>query len=148
MSIELVMLSSHLILWCPLLLLPQSFPASGTFPISHLFISDDQNTGASASVLPVNIQSWSPLRLTGLIFLLSKGLSGVFSRTTVGRHKFFAFRLLYSPALMGPYVTTGKTIPLTIWTFVICFSAQCLGLSSLSCQETTIFQFHGRSHSL
>ena len=148
MSIELVMLSSHLILWCPLLLLPQSFPASGTFPISHLFTSDDQNTGASASVLPVNIQSWSPLTLTGLIFLLSKGLSGVFSSTTVQRHKFVAFHLLYSPALMGPYVTTGKTIPLTIWTFVICFSAQCLGLSSLSCQETTIFQFHGRSHSL
>ena len=147
MSIELVMLSSHLVLWCPLLLLPQSFPASGTFPISHLFTSDDQNTGASASVLPVNIQSWSPLRLTGLIFLLSKGLSGVFSSTTVQRHKFVAFRLLYSPALMGPYVTTGKTIPLTIWTFVICFSAHWLGLSLLSCQETIIFWFHGCSHS-
>ena len=60
---------------------PWSFPASGTFPMSHLFTSDDQNTGvsASASVLPVNIQGWSPLRLTGLIFLLCKGLSGVFS---------------------------------------------------------------------
>ena len=59
---------------------PQSFPASGTFPMSHLFSSDNQNTGflTSASVLPVNIQGWSPLRLTGLISLLSKGLSGVF----------------------------------------------------------------------
>ena len=70
---------------------PQSFPASGTFWMSCLFTSDDQNTGASASasVLPVNIQGWSLLRLTGLISLLSKGLSGVFSRTTVGRPQFF-----------------------------------------------------------
>ena len=70
---------------------PQSCPASGTFPVSHLFIPDDQNTGASAlaSVLPVTIQGWSPLRLTGLIFELSKGLSGVFSGTSVRRHEFF-----------------------------------------------------------
>ena len=68
---------------------PQSFPASGTFPLSHLFVSDNQNPGASASVLPVNIQGWSPLKLTGLISLLSKGLSTVFSDTTVWRHQFF-----------------------------------------------------------
>ena len=56
---------------------PGSFPALGTFPVSHLFASDDQNTGASASasVLSVNIQGWSHLRLTRLISLLSKGLS-------------------------------------------------------------------------
>ena len=68
-----------------------AFPASGTFPMSHLFALDDQNTGASASasVLPVNIQGWSPLRLTGLISLLSKWLSGVFSSTTVQRHQFY-----------------------------------------------------------
>ena len=67
-----------------------SFPASGTFPMSHLYTSDDQSTGASASpsVLPVNIQGWSPLRLTGLISLLSKGPSGI-SNTTVRRHQFF-----------------------------------------------------------
>ena len=55
--------SSDILLFCP-----QSFPASGTFPMSHLFTSDDRNTGASASsssFLPVNIQGWSPLRLTG-----------------------------------------------------------------------------------
>ena len=70
---------------------PQSFPVSRTFPMSHLFTSDDQNFGASASasVLPVNIQGWSPVRLTGLISLLSKGLSGVFSNTTVQKHQFF-----------------------------------------------------------
>ena len=71
---------------------PQPFPASGTFPTSHLFTSDDQNTGPSAlaSVLPVNIQGLSPLRLTDLISLLSKGLSGVFSSTIAGRHQFFS----------------------------------------------------------
>ena len=71
---------------------PQSFPASGTFPMSWLFESDDQNTGASASasVLLVPIQGWSSLRLTGLISLLSKGLPGVFSSTTVQRCEFFS----------------------------------------------------------
>ena len=70
---------------------PRPFPASGCFPMSWLFASGDQNTRAlaSASVLPVNNQGWSPLRLTGLISLLSKGLSGVFSSTTVQRHQFF-----------------------------------------------------------
>ena len=72
---------------------PQSFPASGTFPMSCLLTSDDQNTetSASASVFPVNIQGSSPLRLTGLISLQSKGLSGVFSSTTVQRLWFFVF---------------------------------------------------------
>ena len=70
---------------------PQSFLVSGTFPMSQLFASDDQNTEASTSVsvLPASIQGWFPLRLTGLISLLSKGLSGVFSTTTVWRHPFF-----------------------------------------------------------
>ena len=67
---------------------PQSFPRSGTFSMSCPFASDDKNPGdsASASVFPVNIQSWSPLRLTDLISLLLKGLSGVFSSTTVWGH--------------------------------------------------------------
>ena len=70
----------------------QSFPASGTFPMSHLFISDDDSNGGSvsASVFPMNIQGWSPLRLTCLISLLAKGLSGVFSSTTVwSYHQFY-----------------------------------------------------------
>ena len=88
-SITLVIPSSHLIL--DALFCPQSFPASGTFPMSWLFASDDQTTGASASasVLPTSIQDWFPLRPTGLVSLQSKGLSGVFSSTTVQRHKFF-----------------------------------------------------------
>ena len=68
---------------------PQSFPASGSFPMSQLFASGVQSIGASASVLPMNIQGWFPLRLTGLISLQSKGLSRVFSKTTVQKHQFF-----------------------------------------------------------
>ena len=70
---------------------PQSFPASGSFPMSQLFMSGGQSIGASssASVLSVNIQGWFPLALTGLIFLQSKGLSRVFSSTAVQKHQFF-----------------------------------------------------------
>ena len=69
----------------------QSFLASGYFLMSQLFTSGGQSIGASTSplVLPVNIQGWSPLGLTGLISLLSKGLSRVFSNTTVQKHQFF-----------------------------------------------------------
>ena len=68
----------------------QSFPASGSFPVTWLFKSGGQSIGASASapVLPMNIQGWFPLGLTGLISLLSKGLSRVFSNTTVQKHQF------------------------------------------------------------
>ena len=69
----------------------QSFPASGSFPVSQLFASGGQNirVSALASVLPMNIQGWFPLGLTGLISLLSKGLSGVFFSTTVRKHRCF-----------------------------------------------------------
>ena len=69
----------------------QSSPASGTFPMGCLFASDEQNieAEASASVLPAKIQSWFPLRLAVLISLLSKGLSGVFSSTTVWKCQFY-----------------------------------------------------------
>ena len=107
MSIALVMPSSHLILWHSLPFCSQSFPASGTFPLSQLFTSSDQNTGASASasVLPVSFQGWFPLRLTGLISSLSRGLSGVFSSTTVPRHQFFGILLSLWSAL-----TTGRPL--------------------------------------
>ena len=73
----------------------QSFPASGSFPVSQSFTSGGQSIGvpASASVLPVNIQGWFPLGLTDLIFLLSKGLSRVFSNTTDQKHQFFSAQL-------------------------------------------------------
>ena len=69
---------------------PQSFPASGSFPVSQLFTSGGQGIGASALVFPMNIQCWFPLGLTGLIFLLFRGLSRVFfSSTTARKHQFF-----------------------------------------------------------
>ena len=73
----------------------QSFPASGSFLISPLFAWGGQSTGvsASASVLPVNTQDWSPLGWTGLISLQSKGLSRVFSNTTVQKHQFFSVQI-------------------------------------------------------
>ena len=77
----------------------QSFPASGTFPMSWLFSSGDQSVGASASVLPMNIQDWFPLGLTGLVSWQSKGLSRVFSNTTVQKNRFFVLSLLYCSTL-------------------------------------------------
>ena len=70
---------------------PQSFPASESFPMSQLFTSGGQSTGASASasVLPMSIQGWFPLGLIGLISLWSKWLSRVFSSTTIWKHQFF-----------------------------------------------------------
>ena len=102
----------------------QSFPESGSFLSSWLFASGVQRIGASAlaSVLPMNIQGWFPLGLTGLI-LQSKGLSSLqhhSSKASVLWHSaFFMVQLLH------PYMTTRKTIALTIWTFVgkkyLCF---------------------------
>ena len=73
----------------------QSFPASGSFPMSQFFLSSGQNIGASvlASILPMNIQDWFPLEWTGLISLQSKGLSRVFSNITVQKHQFFSAQL-------------------------------------------------------
>ena len=74
---------------------PQSFQSSGSFPMSQLFASGGQSIGvsASASVLPVNNQDWSPLGWAGWISLQSKGLSRVFSNTTVQKHQFFGAQL-------------------------------------------------------
>ena len=85
MSIELMMPSNHLILCCPLFLLPSISPALRSFSMSRLVTSADQSIGASASatVLPLNIQGWFPLGLTCLSSLLSKGLSRIFSSTTI-----------------------------------------------------------------
>ena len=85
-SIASVIPSNHLILCHPL-----SFPASASFQMSQFFASGSQSIGvsASASVLPMNIQDWFPLGWTGWISLYSKGLSRVFSSTTVQKHQFF-----------------------------------------------------------
>ena len=104
MSIKSVIPYNHLILCHPLLPQPSSFPASGSFPISQLFASGSQSTAASASasVLPMNIQRWFLLGLTGLISLQPNGLSRVFSNTTVGKHHFFSAQP-YGPTLTSIY---------------------------------------------
>ena len=106
-SSSVIPFSSHL----------QSFPASGSFPMSQLFASGGQSIGVSAStsVPPMNTQDWSPLGWTGWISLQSKGLSRVFSNATVQKHQHSAFFIIQ---LSPPYMTTGKTIALTRWTFV------------------------------
>ena len=100
-SIKSVMPSNHLILCHPLLLPPSIFPSIKVFPVSQFFASGGQSIGlsASASVLLMNIQDWFPLGLTGLISLHSKGLSIVFSNTTVQNHQFFGSQLSLCPTL-------------------------------------------------
>ena len=94
-SIESVMPSSHLILCRPLLLLPPIPPSIRLFSMSQLFAWGGQSTGVSAlsSVLPKNTQDWSPSEWTGWISLQSKGLSRIFSNTTVQKHQFFGAQL-------------------------------------------------------
>ena len=94
MSIESVMPSNHFIL-CHPLLLPSIFRASGSFQMSQLFTSGGQSieVSASTSVLPMNTQDWSPLGWTGWISLQSKGLSSIFSNTTVQKHPYFCAQL-------------------------------------------------------
>ena len=111
---------------------PQSFPESGSFPMNWLFASSGQRTraSASASVLPVNIQRWFPLGLTGLISLKFKGLSRVFSNTIIqdnSKASILRRSAFYVVQLFHPYMATGKTIALTRWTFVgnvtpLCFN--------------------------
>ena len=119
MSIKLVMppnptISSSVI---PFTSCPQSFPASESFLISWLLASGGQNIGVSAvgSGLTMNIQGWLLLGLTGLISLLSKGLSRIFSSTTVQKQQFFGALMVQ---LSHPYMTTGKIIAMIRQTFV------------------------------
>ena len=95
----------------------QPFQASGSFPMSQLFALGGQSIGASASVLPMNIHNWFPLGLTSWISLQSKGLSRIL------QHHSSKASILWPSAffivqLSHPYMTSGKIIPLTRWTFV------------------------------
>ena len=112
-SIESVMPPNHLIPCRPLLLRPSIFHSLRLFS-NEFFASGGQSIGASASafVRPVNFQDWFPLGLTGLISLQSKGLSRVFSNTTVQEHQFFS-TVFFMVQLLHPYMTTEKTIALT-----------------------------------
>ena len=91
---------------------PQSFPASGSFPINQFFTSGGQSIGVSASVLPLNIQGWFPSGLTGLIFLKSKGLSRVFSSYHSSKASVLWCSAFFVVQISHPYMTTGKTIAL------------------------------------
>ena len=118
MSTELMMSSNHPILCCPLFFLPSIFPSIGSFPVSQLFASGGQSTRASASVLLMNIQDLLfPLGLSGLISLLSKGLSRVFSNNTIQKHQFFSAQLsLWSYSHIHTWLL--EKTALTVWTFV------------------------------
>ena len=108
----------------PFSLLPQSLPASKSFPMNQLFTWGGQSTGVSAlsSVLPKKPQSWSPLEWTVWISLQSKGLSRVFSNTTVQKHQFFGVQPSSQSNSHSPTLTSiqgyGKTIALTRRTLV------------------------------
>ena len=121
MSIESVMPSNHLILCCPLLLLPSIFPSISIF---FKWVSSSHQVAKvlefqpSASVFPMNTQDRSPLGWTGWISSQSKGLSGVFSNTTVQKASILQHSAFFTVQLSHPYMTTGKTIALTRWTFI------------------------------
>ena len=111
--------SNHLILCCPLLLPHSIFPSIRVFSNeSVLLIRWPKYWSFSFSISPFNEYSdWFPLGCTGWISLLSEGLSKVFSNTTVQKHQFFGAQLSLVQ-LLHPYMTTGRTTPLTRWTFV------------------------------
>ena len=104
----------------PLLLLPTIFPASGSFPVSHLFISSGQSivSSTSASVLPMKIQGWFSLGLTGLISLLSSGFSKSLLQHRNLKASIRWLSAFFMVQLSHLYTTTGKAIALTIWTLL------------------------------
>ena len=116
MSVELVMPSNHLI---PVSSCLQSFPASGSFPVSQFFASDGQNIGVSAStsVLPMNIQDWFPWGLTGWISLQSKGLSSLLQHQS-SKALILQCSAVFIVQLSHPCMSTGNTIALTIQSFI------------------------------
>ena len=141
--IEFVMASNHLNFFSLFSSCPQSFPASGTFPVSRLFTSVGWSIGASASasVLPINIQGWFPLGLAGLIFFLqSRGLSPPPQFESIS---FPVLSLLYGPTLRSVQ-TTGKKCSFDYtdicWqSNISAFLIHCLGLTYLFFQGASIF---------
>ena len=133
---------------------PQSFPASGSLQMSQLFVSGGQSTGVSAStsVLPMNTQDWCPLGWTGWTSSQSKGLSRVFSNTTVQKHQFFGAKLsFWSNSHIYIHDYWKKTIALTRQTFVgkvVSLLFNMLSRLVITFLPRSIFSFHGRSHHL
>ena len=136
----------------------QSFPASGSFPVSQFFAWGGQSIGASASasqadteVFPINIESWFPSRLTGLISLQSKRLSRVFFSTTIWKYQFFDSQTsmvqLSHMATVYDYWKNHRFAYIEA-KWCQCFLMCCLDLSQLFFQGGSIFLFHGCSHHL
>ena len=119
MPMESVMTSNHLVLCFPLLLLPSIFPSTMVFLVSWLFASRGQSFGATASVLvlSMNIQVWFPLGLTGLISLLSKGLSRVFHHHSLKASIFWcsAFLMVHEVAIVLSFSYQGDDRPAAPW---------------------------------
>ena len=115
MSIELVMLSNHLILSALFSVCFQSFPASGFFPMSRLFASDGHSIGALATVLPMNIQSCFPLGLTGLIFLEILYKTYLYLIYIFNKIHTFKYRLLSLPSLCFLLVPSVFLLPLSFF---------------------------------
>ena len=118
--VESLMPSNHLIPFSSCL---QSFPAKGSFQMNQFFASGGQSIGVSAStsVLPMNVQDWFLLGWTSQISLLSKGLSRVFSNTSVQKLKSSSVlwcSVFFIVQVSHPYMTTGKTLALTRWTLL------------------------------
>ena len=120
MFTESAMPSNHLILCCPFSSWPQSFPASGSSPMSQLFASRGQRIEALASVLPINIQGWFPLGLTGLIYLLSKGFLSLLQHHSL-KASILGCSAFFMVQFSHPYVTIDKIIALTKITCILCY---------------------------
>ena len=125
----------------------QSFPASGSFLMSHFFASGGQSIGVSAStsVLPMNTQDWSPLGWTGWIFSKSKGLSRVFSSTIIWKHQFFGAQPSLWP---NSHIHTWLLEKTQLWLYkhfsakwCLCFLILCLVCHSFPSKEQTSFNF-------
>ena len=141
MPIASLMPFNHLILWCPLLLLPSIFPSTRDFSNeSAVHIVWLKYWSFSFSISPSSgIQGWFSVSLTGFISLISTGLLGVFSNTTVQRHQFFGGLTPLWFSSHYPMVTTGKIIALIIWIlsaeWCLCFSTHSLGLSTFPAKK-------------
>ena len=118
-SIESMMPSNHSTLCLsPFSSCPQPFPASWSFPMSQFFALNGQSIGASASVLPMNIQVLFPLELTGLISLLFQGILKNLLQHHISKVLILWYSAFFMVQLSHPYMTTRKTITLTMWTFI------------------------------
>ena len=122
----------------------QSFPASGSFPMTQFFASGGQSIGVSASTsaLPVNTQDWFPLGWTGWISLQSKGLSRLLQHHS-SKASVLQCSAFFTVQLSHPYMTTGTTIALSRWALLakerLCFLICYLGWLWLFCQEVSVF---------